>query len=179
MVGTRGTWTAERIERLKSCFDAGLSCAEIASEIGVTRNAVIGKISRLNLSRLKRVAAGQPERKGTPRIRRPRFMTQRGILMTIRPAAEELPVDSGQRCSLLELGEEKCRWPISDPGAEDFCFCGNKPVGGLPYCAAHARMAYRGGRSTARSCGDTVPVKVDGGHAVSMPAVGIRIRNAS
>ena len=25
----------------------------------------------------------------------------------------------------------------------DFCFCGNEPVKGLPYCLGHARIAYR------------------------------------
>jgi GcrA cell cycle regulator len=41
------------------------------------------------------------------------------------------------------LSQGKCRWPISHPGAEDFCFCGNEPVKGLPYCLGHARIAYR------------------------------------
>jgi len=36
---------------LKSRFEAGLTCREIAADIGVTRNAVIGKLARLNLSR--------------------------------------------------------------------------------------------------------------------------------
>lgn len=176
MVGRRGTWTAERLERLKSCFDAGLSCAEIAARIGVTRNAVIGKISRLNLSRLKRAPAAQPQRKGIARSRRPRFPSQRRILMAIRPAAEELPVDSGQRCSLLELGEGKCRWPISDPGAADFCFCGNQPIDGLPYCAGHARMAYRGSRTGARSYADAAAMQVD---SPAIPALALgAIRNA-
>ena len=58
------TWTDERIELLKSCFEAGLSCREIAGRIGVSRNAVIGKISRLNLKRQK--AAG-PVRKDAAR----------------------------------------------------------------------------------------------------------------
>jgi GcrA cell cycle regulator len=43
------TWTLERIELLKRCLDAGLSCRQTAREIGVTRNAVIGKINRLGL----------------------------------------------------------------------------------------------------------------------------------
>ncbi len=43
------TWTDERIELLKQHFEAGLSCREIAADIGVSRNAVIGKLSRLNL----------------------------------------------------------------------------------------------------------------------------------
>ena len=45
------TWTTERVELLKSYFEAGLSCREIAASIGVSRNAVIGKLSRLNLTR--------------------------------------------------------------------------------------------------------------------------------
>ena len=45
------TWTEERLAVLKSRFEAGLSCRQIADEIGVSRNAVIGKLSRLNLSR--------------------------------------------------------------------------------------------------------------------------------
>jgi GcrA cell cycle regulator len=47
------TWTVERVELLKSRFEAGLSCREIANDIGVSRNAVIGKLSRLNLAREK------------------------------------------------------------------------------------------------------------------------------
>ncbi|MFZ3225370.1 MAG: GcrA family cell cycle regulator, partial [Xanthobacteraceae bacterium] len=43
-------WTAERIEQLRNGVTSGLSCSQIAAEIGVTRNAVIGKIHRLGLS---------------------------------------------------------------------------------------------------------------------------------
>jgi GcrA cell cycle regulator len=42
----RETWTTERVAQLKSGVNAGLSCAQIANEIGVSRNAVIGKINR-------------------------------------------------------------------------------------------------------------------------------------
>jgi GcrA cell cycle regulator len=44
---------------------------------------------------------------------------------------------------LIELREWHCRWPCGDPASKDFGFCGKKPVDGLPYCPAHARMAYR------------------------------------
>jgi len=43
MTGTQTTWTTERIALLKDRIDAGLSCGQIAREIGVSRNAVIGK----------------------------------------------------------------------------------------------------------------------------------------
>jgi GcrA cell cycle regulator len=59
-----------------------------------------------------------------------------------------MPGDSGNRCSLFELQQWHCRWPIGDPTAEDFGFCGNKPVDGLPYCPVHARGAYRPGTRT-------------------------------
>src|SRR3954470_1262885 len=45
------TWTTERVELLKQHFEAGLSCRDIAAQIGVSRNAVIGKLTRLGLTR--------------------------------------------------------------------------------------------------------------------------------
>jgi hypothetical protein len=43
-------WSEERVELLKSMWEAGASASEIANKLGgVTRNAVIGKIHRLGL----------------------------------------------------------------------------------------------------------------------------------
>jgi GcrA cell cycle regulator len=144
------TWTTERVVQLKRCIGAGLSCSQIAAEIGVSRNAVIGKINRLGLSRPKVVVAREPAPKRS--AWRPRPLTQHQILMDLPPGPLSLEeaayIPSGPRCSLLELSPGKCRWPISDPGTESFCFCGNGQVEGLPYCAGHARMAYK---SAARS----------------------------
>ena len=53
----RSPWTTERVAMLRTYFNAGLSCAQIAQEIGVSRNAVIGKMNRLGLSRGRRTAA--------------------------------------------------------------------------------------------------------------------------
>jgi GcrA cell cycle regulator len=133
------TWTIERVERLKSCFEAGFSCREIAADIGVSRNAVIGKLSRLNLTRER--DRDPPARKNagaTPR-------RQYAMLSAAYAPAEPEPIDGARRCSLFELSEARCRWPISTPGAADFCFCGNTPLDGLPYCSGHSRLAYRPG----------------------------------
>jgi GcrA cell cycle regulator len=151
------TWSSERIELLKRCFHAGLSCSQIAREIGVTRNAVIGKMNRLGLSRpkdvigrqLKQMRAARPARPKTPRTGRPKrplnIFSQYAMLIAAFPGpqSEDIPIYNGRGCTLLELSQGKCRWPISNPGAEDFCFCGNEPVKGLPYCLGHARIAYR------------------------------------
>jgi GcrA cell cycle regulator len=151
MLANEPTWTAERVELLKSRFEAGLSCREIADDIGVSRNAVIGKLSRLNLTRERSGDARRPARKNAAKGPRPRTVPGRQYQMlqalyaAPQPAADDEPIHNGHCCSLLELSEERCRWPISTPGAEDFCFCGNMPVEGLPYCAGHTRLAYRPG----------------------------------
>ena len=140
------TWTSERVELLKNHFAAGLSCREIANEIGVSRNAVIGKLSRLNLTREKKVKArraGQREDahgKRAGSVPRMQYQMLRKLYAEAPPAEE---IESEHRCSLLELSKEKCRWPISTPGYADFAFCGNMPLEGLPYCAGHTRLAYR------------------------------------
>jgi GcrA cell cycle regulator len=144
------TWTAERLELLKNHFEAGLSCRQIAAGIGVSRNAVIGKLSRLGLTREKDDAR-LPKRKQPAKPRRPRAEPRRQYRMLVavyggpQAAADEETILHNNCCSLLELTGERCRWPISTPGADDFCFCGNTPVDGLPYCAGHTRLAYRPG----------------------------------
>ena len=155
MSGNCTSWSSERIELLKRCFHAGLSCSQIAREIGVTRNAVIGKMNRLGLSRpkdvigrqLERRRAARPARPKTPRTWRPKrprlnIFAQHQMLMAAfpkpQPRAEDIPIYNGRGCTLLELSQMRCR-----PGVEDFCFCGNEPVKGLPYCLGHARIAYR------------------------------------
>jgi GcrA cell cycle regulator len=152
MSAIHDTWTSERVALLKSYFDAGLSCSQIAREIGTTRNAVIGKMHRLGLSRPKdafadRLAARCATRPKAVRRKpwRLNIHAQREMLMATYPgrAAEEPAVESAHKCSLLELSQAQCRWPISEPGAEDFAFCGNTSVDGLSYCVGHARIAYR------------------------------------
>ncbi len=148
------TWTTERIELLKAHFTAGLSCGQIARTMGMSRNAVIGKLNRLGLSRPKAVGPRPAERKKAPEFRRPRLVTHNpAMALRLDPfvAEDEAPISSAARCSLLELTAAKCRWPIGDPGSASFRFCGTTQTAGLPYCAAHARMAYR--RQTPRAAG--------------------------
>ena len=136
------TWTTERVVLLKNCFNAGLSCAQIAQEIGVSRNAVIGKINRLGLSRGRSAVISRP-RGGAP-TRAPRVLTQRQALLALF-ASEPVVADvvSAEPCSLLDLAPGKCRWPIGGVGISDFTFCGNTTAAGMSYCAGHARKAYR------------------------------------
>jgi GcrA cell cycle regulator len=155
-------WTDERVELLKKLWMDGLSASQIAAELGggVTRNAVIGKVHRLGLSgRAKTVAST------TPRQRKPRapshpsagmFRVQGATAIAVeadlvpeaapvaavapRPALQAV---SCERVTIMDLRECMCRWPIGDPGREDFRFCGTRSESGQPYCTYHARMAYQ------------------------------------
>jgi len=147
------TWTTDRVELLKNHFEAGLTCREIAASIGVSRNAVIGKLSRLQLTRgpastepRPTKAARERSRKSIPRLQ---YQILRAVYTNGQPVCDA-PIASERPCSLFELSKQRCRWPISTPGAEDFCFCGNMPLDGLPYCAGHTRLAYRSGARVAR-----------------------------
>ena len=151
------SWTDERVKLLKKLWSDGLSASQIAAELGgITRNAVIGKVHRLGLSGRAKSASS-----ASPRQRKPRSSTHmlrigrnaiRGNTALapqyetdLEPEAEMIEniIPLGQRCTLLELNESKCRWPIGDPGSPEFFFCGGNTISGLPYCAYHSRVAYQ------------------------------------
>jgi len=69
----------------------------------------------------------------------------------VKPVAvelsEPLPLVNGARISIMQLTSKTCRWPLGDPGAPDFCFCGYPPTlrygAASPYCEFHARVAHQ------------------------------------
>jgi GcrA cell cycle regulator len=139
------TWTPHRIEELKRLHEAGYTCSQIASEIDVTRNAVIGKISRLGLTRPPGAVThrGRPPASHQPRTRRTQHRIFNLLRAQVPSRGEDAYVSEGPRTSLFELSPQNCRWPLGSPGADDFGFCGSEPVAGFPYCPRHARMAYQ------------------------------------
>jgi GcrA cell cycle regulator len=169
--GEKQSWTEERVELLKKLWTDGLSASQIAGRLGhgVTRNAVIGKVHRLNLSGR---AAPQPRAASSdarPRKAREPSHPSRPVSAPSMPRmgntalkpmlrAEAAPrpisipepkplrlVDTARdgRITILHLSDKTCKWPIGDPGHEDFCFCGHNPRDGAPYCEYHARLAYQ------------------------------------
>ena len=61
------------------------------------------------------------------------------------PVVEEDPLqlEDGNFATVLTISDRMCRWPIGDPAATEFHFCGRSPKSGSPYCEAHARKAYQ------------------------------------
>ena len=153
------TWTDERVELLKKLWADGLSASQIAAQLGgVTRNAVIGKVHRLNLSgRAKPASSGPRQRKprtsGSPHRPGGRHYTAGNTALKTHasPAPRRLPTPAALKdivvpislnVSLLSLTDAMCKWPQGDPGDEDFHFCGAPAVEGKPYCPDHCARAY-------------------------------------
>jgi GcrA cell cycle regulator len=150
-------WTDERVELLKKLWTEGLSASQIAAELGgITRNAVIGKVHRLGLSGRAKSPSSTAPRPRKPRttghmmrLSRPSMRGNTALASMYEAEVEPEPelieniIPIGQRCSLVELNDSKCRWPIGDPGTAEFFFCGGPPVEGLPYCTYHSRLAYQ------------------------------------
>jgi len=147
---TRG-WTDAAIERLKALWAEGdLSAALIGRRLGVTRNAVLGKVHRLGLSNRRAGAASRPSRPrrvATPRTPTPAPKVRKGPVE--RPPARSasttlVDIGPGLAVRLEDIPHRGCHWPIGDPHAEDFRFCGRR-ARLAPYCDAHRAVAYRPG----------------------------------
>ncbi len=160
------SWTDERVELLKKLWLDGLSASAIAAELGgaVSRNAVIGKVHRLGLSGRAKAQAPAAPRRAKPtrtpshpmRSPAPIAFTRGNTALAAEVVAEAVPepepelrrvedvvIPMSERVTIMELRETMCRWPIGDPGREDFRFCGAKSQVGVPYCQHHSAIAYQ------------------------------------
>lgn len=166
-------WTDERVDLLKQLWGTGLSASQIAGEIGVvSRNAVIGKASRLGLvygqDRTAGPRPGKARMAVASRRRRlagPNASKDNALLHRIATPAPKgpppIPVADGdtpldQRKALLDLRNDTCRWPIGDPSSPDFFFCGAPDadlVRGHPYCRHHEQIATGRYHATTESHG--------------------------
>jgi hypothetical protein len=54
---------------------------------------------------------------------------------------DEPIIPLAQRKTMATLLPHDCRWPIGDPQAAEFYFCGKRKQDGHPYCDFHMRRA--------------------------------------
>lgn len=144
-----GTWSVDVIETLRAGWSDGDSCSQIAvtiwdvHRISVSRNAVIGKIHRLGLSRptfATKAKRQKPERsanygpvvqkinanRAAPAVKAEPFVCQEAV--------EIVPL----HLSLIDLETGQCKWPF---GNGPFTFCGNQTHAGASYCPGHHKIS--------------------------------------
>ena len=158
-------WAEEIIVRLRALWDEGLSTAEIGRQLGVSKNAVVGKAHRRALparpSPIRRDGGGG----GAPR----RSSLRRLAGPTLPPLSSTAPIGDaatgGTALSPLAVLAPKalavtparaaspplprpygrvvsCCWPLGEPGTRSFRFCEEASEPGKPYCPEHVKLAY-------------------------------------
>ena len=118
------SWTDDKIKQLKKLWSKGKTTVEIAKEMGISKNSVIGKVHRLDLA-----SRPSPIKRKEP-----------AAVSHHKPAS--LHKNSNGKCRLMDLKTNTCRWPIGEPEDKDFHFCGKQTSTGKPYCPDHCLEAY-------------------------------------
>src|SRR5262245_46869339 len=136
-------WPDDRASRLVELVNGppirASTIANILSEefgAHISKCSVISKLSRLGLK--VRPQPGVPSRPDQQRAR-PRSLPQKKSHPYTPKKTKALPpatIDGTfeHRCTLRDLADGRCHWPVGDPQREDFFYCGAPTVGDC-YCA--------------------------------------------
>ena len=143
-------WTNEQVEQLREMWTEGLTANEIAKRLGVTKNAIVGKVHRLCLKarpspiKTKNAEDKVEDKKSVPVEEELPFaeVEQVAELSEADVSSKEKKTCCSGNVKLTELDSHTCRWPIGDPRDDDFCFCGKRVRAGQTYCDTHSAMAY-------------------------------------
>ncbi len=146
MASNDTTWTDAVISNLRRLWNEGHSTAEIGRRLGVTKNAVVGKVHRLALpNRPSPIRRGQQ----TARKYAPRPEVVRSVpLLPAAPMAPALPPAPPAPSPIPAVSStrrgfaQSCCWPMGEPGRPGFRFCDAAADWGKPYCAEHRALAY-------------------------------------
>jgi GcrA cell cycle regulator len=136
------SWNEEKVTKLKELWGKGSTASQIAEIIGgISRNAVIGKAHRLNLSyKIKTRSASSNQ---TTNNEESNSKTKRGRKSRFQSLIIEKDFEPENPKKLEELDESSCKWPLGHPNEESFYFCGRSSLKDFSYCKLHLLYAYQ------------------------------------
>ena len=138
------SWNDEKVNKLKELWGKGNTASQIAQIIGgVSRNAVIGKAHRLNLSSKIKTRNVSSSQSFDSTSERSDLKERQGKRSKFKSLIIEKDFEPENPKKLEELDESSCKWPIGHPEEESFYFCGRSSLKDFSYCKLHLLYAYQ------------------------------------
>ncbi len=138
------SWTEEKVAKLKELWGKGNTASQIAEIIGgISRNAVIGKAHRLNLSAKIKTRTTTSNQNFDSATNEKNTQIKRGRKSKFKSLIIEKDFEPENPKQLEELDENSCKWPIGHPDEKKFYFCGRSSLKDFSYCKLHLLYAYQ------------------------------------
>jgi len=138
------SWTEEKVAILRELWGKGNTASQIADIIGgISRNAVIGKAHRLNLSAKIKTRNAPTNQNNVKLKEQENNFKKRGRKNKFRSLIIENNFEPENPKQLEELDESVCKWPIGHPNESSFYFCGRRSLKDFSYCKLHLLYAFQ------------------------------------
>ena len=138
------SWTEEKVTKLKELWGKGSTASQIAEIIGgISRNSVIGKAHRLNLSAKIKTRSATSNQNFENAFVENKNKSNKGRKNKFKSLIIEKDFEPENPKQLEELDENCCKWPIGHPDEKSFYFCGRSSLKDFSYCKLHLLYAYQ------------------------------------